>query len=242
MKLFTTYSRSHEQLHDEWFLASMQDDYEVESYRNDVVGSGSFLSSDWTEAILFKAHTIIDAIRRHWNEVFIYSDVDICFYASTRRLILQAMGDRDIVLQADDPTGNYCSGFFAMRANEQMLALWERVVQAIPLQQRDQLAFNTIIRIMPELRCGYLPLRFFGTGTFTGQHWQPGVPFYIPLQPVMFHANWIVGVDTKLLALQQADRIIRPGLPSILLNNFRYWKVHGLQSYRAVKAAASMPE
>jgi hypothetical protein len=242
MKLFTTYSSSHEQLHDEWFQASLQDDFEVQSYRSDIKGSGSFMTVDWTEAILFKAHTIIDAIRNNWSELLIYSDVDVCFYASTRQLFLQAMRDKDIVLQADDPAGNFCSGFFIMRANERTLALWERVAEAIPMQQRDQLAFNNIVRSIPELDYGYLPLRFFGTGTFSGQLWQPGVPFYIPLRPVMYHANWMIGVETKLQALQQVDRIIHRGLPSILLNNYRYYKLHGLQPYRAVKNAASMPE
>jgi len=240
MKLITTYSRSHECFYDEWFMPSLQDDYEVQSCRNDIEGGGSFMSSDWTESVLFKAHTIIDAIQNNWGELLVYSDVDVCFFSSTKQRILHAMHNRDIVLQVDDPAGNYCTGFFALRANEQTLSLWQRVAQAIPLQRRDQLAFNIIIRQMPELRCGYLSREFFGTGTFLAELWQPGIPFYIPWQPVMYHANWIIGIDSKLKALQQADRIIRRGMPGILINNYRYYKIRRLRPYLADKAVDFM--
>jgi MoaA/NifB/PqqE/SkfB family radical SAM enzyme len=236
MKLITTYSASHERLYSEWFLASMQDDYEVQSLRSDASGTGAFMSADWTEAVLFKAQAIIDAIRRHWDELLVYSDVDVCFYAATRQLIVQALGERDIALQLDEPAGDYCSGFFAMRANQRTLALWQEVAKAIPRQRRDQLAFNRIARAIPSLKCGYLPLRFFGTGTFSGHEWSPGMPFYIPLRPVMYHANWIVGVDNKLEALRQADRIISGGQASILQNNYRYYRQYGLERRRAAKA------
>jgi hypothetical protein len=239
MKLICTYSPSHEGLLYEWFLPSLQDDYEVQSHRSDIRGQGDFLSRDWTEGVLFKANMIVEAIRQNWDDIFVYSDVDVQFFGKTRPAILQALGDRDIVCQLDAPCGTLCTGFIGIRANRHTLELWQRVLGAIREDRRDQLAFNRIVRELPELRFGYLPLSFFGTGTFSGREWLPGTPFYIPLSPRMFHANWVVGVANKIHVLREARRVVRFRTPAILLNNYRYFREFGLHHYRAVTAMVS---
>jgi len=117
MKLISVFSPSHEVLKDEWFLRTLKDDYDVRIHRCDVLGDGKYMQEDWTKTVLFKSGKIIDAIQENWVDVFMYSDVDVTFFAPTRTTILESLGDKDIVCQLDDPLGNLCTGFFAIRAN-----------------------------------------------------------------------------------------------------------------------------
>src|SRR5262245_26033620 len=131
MKLISVFSPSHEVLKDEWFLRTLKDDYEVTVYPCDVQGEGKYMQEDWTRTVLFKSAKIIDAIQENWGDVFMYSDVDVTFFAPTKKSILASLVDKDIVCQLDDPIGNLCTGFFAIRANEATLQLWRDVHQAV---------------------------------------------------------------------------------------------------------------
>ncbi len=142
MKLISVCTPSHDTLRNEWFLPSLQDDYEVCTYRCDVRGQGTYLEDDWTTAVLFKSATIIDAIRENWGGAFVYSDVDVTFFAPTKPFVLESLVDKDIVCQLDDPRGNLCTGFFGVRGNEATLSLWRAVHEAVARERRDQIAFN----------------------------------------------------------------------------------------------------
>jgi len=219
MKLIAVYTPSHKVLLDDWFLPGLQDDFDVILHKSEIIGSGAYMQKDWSDAVLFKCDAIIDAITKNWGEVFVYSDVDIEFFASMKNIILNAMQDKDIVCQLDSPNGVLCTGFFAAKANEQTLALWQDVRKAILIEHRDQKAFNRLIRAQRDIRFGYLPLGFFGAGTFNDRQWHKGQPFYIPTSPVMFHANFTIGLDNKVAALKQAKKIISEGGSSIFVNN-----------------------
>jgi MoaA/NifB/PqqE/SkfB family radical SAM enzyme len=211
MKLISVCSPSHDTLKDEWFLRTLKDDYEVCTYRCDVRGQGTYLEEDWTRAVLFKSATIIDAIQENWGDVFVYSDVDVTFFAPTKTTILKRLIDRDIVCQLDDPRGNLCTGFFGIRANEATLKLWREVQKTVQRERCDQIAFNRLVRKSKDLRAGYLPSSFFGPGTFSGRVFRGGDRLYIPARPVMFHANYTVGVDNKIRLLSQAQRVVERG-------------------------------
>jgi MoaA/NifB/PqqE/SkfB family radical SAM enzyme len=210
MKLVAVFSASHEKLKDEWFLGTLKDDYDVALYRCDVRGQGAYMQEDWTRAVLFKSATIIKAIQDNWGEVFVYSDVDVAFFGPTKLAVLKSLAGKDIVCQLDDPSGNLCTGFFGIRANDTTLSLWRQVQAAVERERRDQPAFNRLVRDMKDLRAGYLPVSFFGPGTFSARL-VDGERFYIPADPVMFHANFTLGVDNKMKLLTRAHRIIRRG-------------------------------
>ena len=172
MKLIGVYSPSHETLKTEWFLRTLKDDYELELYQCDVQGQGTYMKEDWSQAVLFKSTKIIEAIRKNWGEVFVYSDMDVIFFAPTKPAILTCITDKDIVCQLDEPTGNLCTGFFGIRANATTLRLWQEVQNSVEREGRDQIAFNRLVREFEGLRVGYLPASFFGAGTFSGRQSQ----------------------------------------------------------------------
>jgi MoaA/NifB/PqqE/SkfB family radical SAM enzyme len=219
VKLVAVYTPSHERLLDEWFRPSMQDDYELLLHRLDAGSGGGYRTPDWTAAVLQKSRCIIDAIRNNLGEIIVYSDVDVQFFAPTREHIRNAMYDRDIACQLDAPNGQLCTGFFAVRANDATLALWQEVERCVAREGRDQSAFNRIVRARDDIRIGCLPLEFFGAGTFYRRKWRPGDRLYVHPRRVMFHANWTVGIENKLKLMEQARRIADGGRAAIAANN-----------------------
>lgn len=246
MKLVAVYTSSHERLVNEWFLPSIQDDYELLVHRFDGAGGGGYRTLDWTAAVLHKSRCIIDAIRNNRGEIVVYSDVDVQFFAPTRERIRDAMYGRDIVCQLDAPNGQLCTGFFAVRANDATLALWQEIERCVEREGRDQSAFNRVLRARDDIRFGCLPLEFFGAGTFYRRKWRPGDRLYVHAHPVMFHANWTVGVDNKLELMRQARRVVDGGRAAIVANNalFRLrYGAGGLHAAREqVAAQNSAPE
>ena len=236
MKLIAVYSPSHETLKDEWFLQTLKDDYEVRLYRCDVLGEGKYRRADWSRAVRFKSAKIIETIRENWGEVFVYSDVDVTFFAPTKPTILKCLADKDIVCQLDDPVGNFCTGFLGIRANDATLSLWQQVQKVVESEGLDQPAFNHLVRQMKDLRAGYLPTSFFGGGTFAGRLLEGKERFYVPAAPAMFHANWVIGVDKKITMLSKAQLIVGQGEWGRAVNNFFFGLQSGNWSTKAVDA------
>jgi MoaA/NifB/PqqE/SkfB family radical SAM enzyme len=220
MKLLSVWTPSHEALALKWFLPSILDDYEVITHRMEgEPDGGTFLEPSWSKAVRFKSRKILDMIESHPGESFVYSDVDLRFYRPSLAAVEECLSQMDLACQMDDPEGNLCTGFVAMRAVPAVHQLWSCVHEAVERQGRDQNEFNRLVRLLPDLRWGYLPLEIFGLGTFQGLQWKPDKAFYIPANPILFHANWSVGVHQKLELLQKADRIIQDGPQAIQSNN-----------------------
>ena len=236
MKLIAVYSASHETLKDKWFLRTLKDDYDVRLRRCDVRGQGSYMQEDWTQTIFFKCDTIIDAIQKYWDEIFVYSDVDVAFLGPTKSAILESLAGKDIVCQLDDPMGNLCTGFLALHANHRTLRLWQEVRRALERERRDQIAFNRVAREMEDLRVGYLPVSFFGAGTFAARQVCGRQRFYVPDNPVMFHANFTIGVPNKMTLLTQAERIIGSGGSVRRVNNALFY----MQTRRRTSAVKAL--
>lgn len=220
MKLICVYSDSHQKLLDEWFLPSLRDEYEVELHKFENNGCGSYRSDDWSEAVQFKSETIIKTIKTNWGECFVYSDVDIQFFSLTRQILEKAIEGKDIVCQLDNPAGTLCTGFFVMRANQKMLEVWQRTMEAVKLEGRDQLAFNRIVKSTNCLNFDTLPTSFFGAGTFTSNVWIEGNRIYVPQNPCMFHANYTHSVEDKLKVHSYVRAIVQSSNLKRLKNNF----------------------
>lgn len=203
MRLYGLYTPSHERLKEDWFLASLKDAYEICLTRYDSIYGGAYRQPQWSKAIKKKSEVILQAIQDNWNNLFVYSDVDVQFFGPTEaKLIAEAEG-RDIVCQVDHLTdANLCAGFFICRGNRKTLELWTRVRKCLKKEGRDQGAFNRLLRNMREIKYGALPLCFFGGGSFSGRIWEPGDDLFVPADAVMHHANWTVGIANKIEQLK----------------------------------------
>ena len=147
MKLYGIATPSHSVLKDKWFLKTLKDDYEVVIVPFDLVRGGNFKDANFLRAVRAKVDLILRAIQENWNQIFIFSDVDIQFFKPTKRIVLDLMDGKDMVIQRDSPKGMMCTGFFACRGNEKTLAIWTdvREFMRLNLNEGDQEAFNAIL-------------------------------------------------------------------------------------------------
>lgn len=210
MKLYALYTPSHEILKDEFFLPSIQDDFDIIfEFCEQTCPSAKFMSEGWTKTTMRKVELIIRAIKENWGSIFIFSDVDIQFFAPIQNVILEYMHDKDMVIQKNSPNGVLCSGFFACRGNEKTLKLWKDVKKTMKksASNSDQNSLNQCIKRSSQRNpynvvWDYLPDTFFGGGTLTGCEWSPGTLLPIPQGIMMHHANWTKGIKNKIEQLR----------------------------------------
>jgi hypothetical protein len=235
MKLYGVWSESHKVLKDDWFLPSIKDDFEIHLEESPAHGSGTYQAPDWTEAVLHKSNTIVHAIEENMGDIFVYSDVDIQFFKPVKEHLLEAIRDKDIVCQKNDPANTLCTGFFVARCNEAVLNLWTRVRDLIPKERRDQGMFNQLVTENKNIRWGYLPDVFFGAGmgylrprswlVNIGERlgalerdpqWVPGMPLKIPPGIVMHHANWTIGIERKVSQLKYVKNHVQDSTKALV--------------------------
>lgn len=129
IKLYAMYTSSHEHMMNEFFLPSIQDDYDIIIEKHEQqCASGEYMANGWLETMIHKVDIVIRGIKENWNKVFIHSDVDIQFFRPTKDIILSCMEGNDIAIQAMNPIRyGVCAGFFACRGNEKTLNLWLKI-------------------------------------------------------------------------------------------------------------------
>ncbi len=217
MKLYALYTPSHKVLVDDFFLPSIQDDFEIILQEtNQTCPTARFRSAGWTKTTIQKVDLIIRAIKENWGNIFIFSDVDIQFFGPIKDRILSLIKNNDLIIQKNSPNGVMCSGFFACRANEKTLRLWQDVKKIMSRTElSDQHSLNKCIRRKRRhrnpygIKWAYLPKEFFGGGTLTGRHWHPGKKLPIPQNILMHHANWTYGIKHKIAQLKYVKNAVR---------------------------------
>jgi len=213
MKLYALYTPSHTILKDKWFIPSIQDDFDLMiEFHEQTCPSGIYMSGGWTKTTIKKVRLIIHAVQENWGKIFIFSDVDIQFFAPIQDHIEKLMENKDMVIQKDSPNGVLCSGFFACRGNEKTLRLWQDGLNLMINDQNisDQKALNRCLKNKNEYNIvwNYLPNTFFGGGTLTGRSWQPGRRLSVPKNIIMHHANWTKGIKNKIAQLNYVRNIV----------------------------------
>lgn len=147
MKMYAFCTPSHLILKEEWFLPSLQDDYNLVFRDLEQIGrieDHIFGSPQFRQTMLCKVELIIQAIRDNQGEVFVFSDVDIQFFRPFKDIVLGLMEGKDLLIQQNAADGELCSGFFVCRGNEKTLALWQDIKEYITQSQdkEDQHALN----------------------------------------------------------------------------------------------------
>ncbi len=209
IKLYAIYTPSHAVLKDNWFLPSIQDDFDlVVEFHDQTCPSANYMHAGWTRTTIKKVELIIRAIEENWGKIFIFSDVDIQFFAPIQNQIEQLMENKDMVIQKNHSNGMLCSGFFACRGNEKTLNLWQDAHKLMLNNQKisDQRALNSCLRKNNKYNVawGYLPNTFFNPGRI----WGPGKRLAIPNNIVIHHANWTRGIKNKIAQLRYVRNIV----------------------------------
>ena len=193
MKLITFYTPSHEPLARR-LLASCVGEYRIATAVAEQRGKGVYHTHGWRATVLEK----IKAIRREATEDFLFADPDVVFLRPSVERIRGEWRDLDCVFQFNRAN---CTGLFAMRSNAGCLRLLDRCIAELASDleneaRGDQAAMN---RLLPSsgVRYGKLSGLFANPYTLTGGKWN-GKELELPPETIAFHANWTVGVESKI--------------------------------------------
>jgi len=205
VKLYTCYTDSHEVLFKEWFLPSIQDDYDIVVKKfEQTCQSAKFLEKGWKDTTLKKVDLIIQAVKETMGAVFIWSDPDIQFFTKTKDILLRALEGHDIVCQRIGfGLNGVCSGFFICHSNKRTLELWKSVKRRmLNSPGSDQASLNYCLRHHEDVKWGCLPKEFYNGGLLTGKHWSQGDVIPVPEDICLHHANWTIGIENKIAQLK----------------------------------------
>lgn len=216
IKCYALYTDSHKNLFENYFYPTLMQfnefDLVVETW-NQLCPTGSFMSQGWVDIMHKKMDMFLRATEENWNGWFVFSDVDIQFFAPCKDILEQELEGYDLIIQKENPHGMVCTGFFACRANEKTLALWKYIKSKISPKRHEQDWLNEILLSKPnnqfDIKWKFLPTdSFFGGGTFTGHLWKQGTNLPIPANPIMHHANYVFLQDKEAQLQHVRERVL----------------------------------
>jgi hypothetical protein len=159
--------------------------------------TGEFVSDGWKQTMTRKVEYIIDAFNElNEGDIFIHTDADIIFIKPYVDEMLKEMQDADIIFQED--IGIVCMGLFMCKVTRETRKFFTEVLNCLPNHQHDQDAANALIRKKSfNLKIKLFSHKFFNHG-FLRKHYTGEDTILLPPDMIMFHANFAVGVETKL--------------------------------------------
>lgn len=200
MKIYTLLSDSHKIFYDKYFYKSLkkyEPNAEVDvSTTEQICKSGSFYDNGWKDAMKQKVVCYIKACKENMNNFFIWSDVDIEFYAPFIEDCLKEIEDKDIAFQY--AKREYNAGFFICRCTEKTLKFFEHVLSVYDNYGCDQMALNKNINMIDAK---YLSNKFWSI-IHCYDYWD-GQDFTINNNIVMAHAIYTKGIQNKVILLNK---------------------------------------
>ena len=227
MKLYTFYTDTHIKFLCDYFLPSLEDNFElIIDKKNQLSKSGTYMENGWIETMFFKVDTIIKGITENINNqsLFIHSDIDIQFFGPVEEEIVRCANDCDIVFQKGARSIN--NGFFACRANQKNLRFWRDVkafmeennvhdekssktLLGLPLDYYDD--SNTAFKKFENkygINWRYLPVDKFVGGQYCIESFESQKLIPPPVTTLMHHATSTVGFEGKIRQLEHVKKFI----------------------------------
>jgi hypothetical protein len=158
--------------------------------------SGDYVSEGWNDTMKRKVDYIIDVFDElKEGSIFVHSDADIVFIKPYKDVLLQEMGDSDLIFQND--WNGACMGFFACKVSEKTKNLFLKVKEDLHNHEQDQACVNFLLNNTNHgLKYKLFSHKFYNYG-FTGKIYNNEEDFFVPNDIVVLHANFAVGVEKK---------------------------------------------
>ena len=142
----------------------------------------------------------------------IYTDVDIAWIRSPLPLLKLALERYEIAIQTEGVESfppQYCCGFMSFRNSEFVIGLLERLEELHAASQEpkdDQTIFNELVASSSDLvyRIHGLSELLFANGLTAGKITFNSNMLVRNVRPMIFHANWTIGLENKRVLLQRA--------------------------------------
>lgn len=210
-RLYCYYTPKFKYLYENYFLPSIKDDFEVKAFTYpEECLSGNFMEDGWDRVMLQKLAMLEVAIQENWQQVFIYSDIDIIFFKPILDIALKHLGSNDLAAQKGWPKNKICAGFLIMRGNERTLNLVKEAYRL--LEQNafcdDQAAIRALLE-SNELAISwtFLPIDQFPNGRYLlldeEGYYSTGRKVYLTKEIALIHANCCIGLENKYHFMNQ---------------------------------------
>lgn len=212
------YTPSHYILRDQWFLPTLQDDFELVHHDlSQVCKSANFMEAGWLDLMHQRLDILIKAISENMGDIIVYSDVDIQFFRPFKDLIYPMMENKDLLVQRARPNGAICAGFYFCKCNEKTLKLHQNIKQYMINHPgtNDQDGMNHWLRIknIDNIQWGLLPNEFYNPGIYADKRWSPGDQLAIPKNIILHHACWTVGIENKIKQFEYIRSLVAAQKP-----------------------------
>ena len=210
MKIYTTYSPSHENLYRNYFLSSIGSEFEVNA--NKLSKDSNFYQKTYSYTLSLSGRTdpAEQTKVKFWKsgcednmgETIVCTDVDVQFFGQAVPTLIEELGDYDLACQYGGartiPLGG---GFFVMRCNEKTLNFLTQIDNHFI--EDSQYMINKFKSL-----CDYKVLseKFFTIGQVLGRPWRGEVTFTIPNPILMHHAAGTSGMKQKVKLLDLVER------------------------------------
>jgi len=193
MKLFAISSSQMTPM-EEIFLRTCPPGLEVAIKHYEDAGPYKWGGSLFKGSIKAKLDMIIEALSDNPGQVILISDIDLQFFNNCADYVLRAMGDKDILFQAESriPSEKVNPGFMAMRCNKKVLSFWEKV-NDVDIEQYPQFEMTVINKMLREGASG-LRWGFFGHDVWAASQ---GIGSLNPFKIILHHANCAGTLEQK---------------------------------------------
>ncbi|MCO6430885.1 MAG: class I SAM-dependent methyltransferase [Deltaproteobacteria bacterium] len=207
MKLYYFVTPHYQTIVDRYFLPFMPSDFDLREARLDQqVERYVFQGENWADLCLYKADVIVQAVRENMGSNILFTDADIQFFRPCRWQLEQLLEEHSMAFQNNlapgEPGFEINFGFFAVWCDAATLAFWEafRTLLRSNTKIFDQELVTLMLRQVP-LKWAMLSHEEF---MCPGRKWEPGQPLPVTPNLAMHHANWTMGIESKLRQLEQA--------------------------------------
>lgn len=206
----TVLTDSHRELYEEHFLKSLPSDVDLRVRSMELAGTGAYGSSQWQRGVVEKLHFALAYADENEGTVFVFSDVDIQFFAGFSMDLLRDAFEKsgcDVLFQresANEQVSDVNTGFYIARSTAAFRDLLREAVAICEGQAvaNDQVAVNAILSSGAcSVRWGHLGLR----------HYSRTHGFPPPRDIVMHHATMTKSVAEKVAQLHAIRAYIEGG-------------------------------
>lgn len=204
MKLYTYYTDSHKYLYDNFLKKTVDIHQEYQLIAGigiqHCVGGG-FLTENFGKTCFEKVKFIIDSNEWESNDVIMFCDADTIFLNKTKEVFLNELGEFDMIFQNDSYTCN--TGIYICRKNNRVRELLEHIFLIKDGFHNEQVALNHIIGSHP-VKYKLFDYKVWNVKYQGLDPWDGNANINFPHDILMFHANYMVGIDKKINSLNLA--------------------------------------
>lgn len=229
MRVCTTYTDLHTPFFEQHFIKSFpfEEGLSLVVEKMPQKCKGGLFSSGWRDQMIEKQKFINKNLQTFfYDEILVFSDVDIRFYGNIKNDLIESLAEADIAFMKDhnSDTVGRCGGFFVLRSTDKIREVFSEVLSTLQsfdpnsptsFESSEQQTINAVLNKRTDVKWKYLPPRYYTHGLYTDglkdftEHNQAGLwwenksdkereDMLIVKDLKVHHANWAKGLENKL--------------------------------------------